>query len=153
MWLILVFLSQTMQTSLKGLTLISTPHHTWHWASWMNLIVFSFFKINLFIYFIFGCVGSSLLRAGFLWLRRAGTILCYGVRVSHCSGFSCCGARALGSRASVVAVRRLSSCGSWALECRLSNCGTWASLLRGMWDLPGPGLKPVSPALAGGFFF
>ena len=104
MWLILVFLSQTMQTSLKGLTLISTPHHTWHWASWMNLIVFSFFKINLFIYFIFGCVGSSLLRAGFLWLRRAGTILCYGVRVSHCSGFSCCGARALGSRASVVAV-------------------------------------------------
>ena len=24
-------------------------------------------------------------------------------------------------------------------------------MLRGMWDLPGPGLKPVSPALAGGF--
>ena len=23
---------------------------------------------------------------------------------------------------------------------------------RGMWDLPGPGIKPVSPALAGGFF-
>ena len=22
-----------------------------------------------------------------------------------------------------------------------------------MWDLPGPGLEPVSPALAGGFFF
>ena len=22
---------------------------------------------------------------------------------------------------------------------------------RGMWDLPGPGLKPVSPSLAGGF--
>ena len=22
-----------------------------------------------------------------------------------------------------------------------------------MWDLPGPGLQPVSPALAGGFFF
>ena len=21
-----------------------------------------------------------------------------------------------------------------------------------MWDLPGPGIKPVSPALAGGFF-
>ena len=23
--------------------------------------------------------------------------------------------------------------------------------MRGKWDLPGPGLKPVSPALAGGF--
>ena len=29
--------------------------------------------------------------------------------------------------------------------------GLVAQLLRGMWDLPGPGLKPVSPALAGGF--
>ena len=32
---------------------------------------------------------------------------------------------------------------------RLSNCGSWAQLLCGMWDLPRPGLKPVSPALAG----
>ena len=34
---------------------------------------------------------------------------------------------------------------------RLSNCGSRAQLLRGMWDLPGPGLEPVSPALTGGF--
>ena len=33
---------------------------------------------------------------------------------------------------------------------RLSSCGSRAQLLRGMWDLPGPGLEPVSPALAGG---
>ena len=45
----------------------------------------------------------------------------------------------------------LSSCGSRALERRLGSCGTWAQLLRGMWDLPGLGLEPVSPALAGGF--
>ena len=32
---------------------------------------------------------------------------------------------------------------------RLSNCGSRAQLLRGMWDLPGPGLEPASPALAG----
>ena len=32
-----------------------------------------------------------------------------------------------------------------------SSCGTRAELLCGMWDLPGPGLEPVSPALAGGF--
>ena len=32
---------------------------------------------------------------------------------------------------------------------RLSSCGSWAQSLRGMWDLPRPGLEPVSPALAG----
>ena len=34
---------------------------------------------------------------------------------------------------------------------RLSNCGSQAQLLRGMWDLPRPGLEPVSLALAGRF--
>ena len=56
---------------------------------------------------------------------------------SHCSGFSCCGARALGAWASVVV-------------CRLDRCGARALLFRGMWDLPGPGLEHMSPALAGG---
>ena len=59
-------------------------------------------------------------------------------------GFFCCGARALGRAG-------FSSCRSRALEHRLSSCGTQASSLRGMWDLPGPGLETVSPALAGGF--
>ena len=27
-----------------------------------------------------------------------------------------------------------------------------ASLLSGLWDLPGPGIEPLSPPLAGGFF-
>ena len=53
-------------------------------------------------------------------------------------------------RASVVVARGLSSCGSQALERRLSSHGTGAYLLCGMWDLPGPGLEPMSPALAGG---
>ena len=34
---------------------------------------------------------------------------------------------------------------------RLSGCGSRAQLLRCMWDLPKPGLEPVSPALAGRF--
>ena len=34
---------------------------------------------------------------------------------------------------------------------RLSSCGSRAQLLYGMWDLPRPGLEPVSPALAGRF--
>ena len=33
--------------------------------------------------------------------------------------------------------------------CRLSSCGSRAQPLCGMWDLPRPGLKPVSAALAG----
>ena len=84
-------------------------------------------------------------------MQRAGATLCCSARASYCGGFSCCGARALGARASVVVARGLSSCGSRALERRLSSCGARAELLRGMWHLPGPGLEPVSPALAGGF--
>ena len=67
--------------------------------------------------------------------------------------FSSCGERGplfievrgpLAIAASLVAEHRLQTH-------RLSNCGSRAPLLRGMWDLPRPGLKPVSPALAGGF--
>ena len=92
-----------------------------------------------------------MLCAGFLELWQAGTSLCCSAWGSHCGGFSCCGARALGTQASVVVARGLSSCGSRALEHRLSSSGKWASLLCGMWDLPGLGLEPMSPALAGGF--
>ena len=34
---------------------------------------------------------------------------------------------------------------------RLSSCGSRVQLLRGTWDLPRPGLEPVSPALVGRF--
>ena len=34
---------------------------------------------------------------------------------------------------------------------RLSNCGSRAQLLCSMWDLPRPGLEPMSSALAGRF--
>ena len=80
---------------------------------------------------------------GFLYLRRAGATLHCSAWASHCGGFSL---RSMGSRH-----MGFISCGSCALERRLSSCGAWASLLCGMWDLPGPGLEPVSPALAGGF--
>ena len=107
------------------------------------------FFFNLFIYL--GCIGSSLLHVGFPQLQRAGATLHCRAQASHCGGFCCCGAWALGARASVVVARGLSSCGSWALERRLSSCGAQAQLLRGMWDLPGPGLKPMSSALVGKF--
>ena len=55
-----------------------------------------------FFFFFFDWVGSSLLRTGFLQLRQAGAILHCSAWASPCSCFSCCGARALGTRASVV---------------------------------------------------
>ena len=67
--------------------------------------------------------------------------------------FSSCGERGplfiavrgpLPIAASLVAEHRLQTR-------RLSSCGSQAQLLQGMWDLPRPGLEPVSPALAGRF--
>ena len=42
--------------------------------------------------------------------------------------------------------------GAWALGCSgFGSWGAWALLLHGIWDLPGPGIEPVSPALQGRF--
>ena len=68
--------------------------------------------------------------------REQGLVSTCAVWAAHCSGFSGCGAQARGARASAVV-------------CRLNSCGTQAQLLLSMWDLPGEGAKPVSPALAG----
>ena len=73
----------------------------------------------------------------------------WGYSSLRCAGFSLRWLLLLWSTGSRHA--GFSSCGSRALEHRLSSCGARASLLRGTWDLPGPGLEPVSPALAGGF--
>ena len=53
--------------------------------------------------------------------------------------------------ASIVAAQGLSGCVSWALEHKLNSYSLWARLLHGTWDLSGSGIKPVPPALAGGF--
>ena len=72
--------------------------------------------------------------------------LCFCARA-----FSSCGERGplfiavrgpLTIAASLIAEHRLQAR-------RLSSYGSRAQLLRGMWDLPKPGLEPVSPALAG----
>ena len=72
-------------------------------------------------------------------------------RLSQCSSLSRCRAQTVDTQASVVVACGLSSCGSRALEHRLSGCGSRTLLHSGMWDLPGPGIEPVSPELAGGF--
>ena len=102
-------------------------------------------RLDLFIFiFIFLAVLGLQLRMGFLQLWLVGATLCCVAWASHCGGFSLL--RSTGSRRA-----GFSSCGTRVLERRLSSCGTRALLLRGMWDTPGPGIKPVSPALAGRF--
>ena len=53
----------------------------------------------------------------------------YSAWASHYGGFSNCGAQTVGLTGSVIVVHGLSA----------------------MWDLPGPGIEPMSTALAGGF--
>ena len=84
-----------------------------------------FFFFNLFI-FIFGCLGSLLLHAGFSLVAASRGYSSLRFAGFSLGGFSCCRARALGARASVVVAHGLSSCGSRALERRLSSCGAWA---------------------------
>ena len=53
---------------------------------------------------------------------------------------------------SPAAVCGLSNCSTWAPECvGVGSCSTWAQLLCGTWDLPRPGIEPVSSALASRF--
>ena len=85
------------------------------------------FKKNLFI---IDCAGSSSLPGLSVVVASRGIFQC-GMQASHCGVFSFWRA--------------------WALECKFSSYGTWTFLPHDMWDHPGPCIKPVSPALAGGF--
>ena len=101
----------------------------------------SFFKDN-FIYLLAVldlrcCAGFSLVVASRLLIVVASLV------AEH---------RLLATWASGVAARGLGSCGSRALGHRLNSWDARIKLLRGMWGLPGPGIEPVSSALAGGFF-
>ena len=100
--------------------------------------VFTFLALSYFFIFLFFIYFYFLAMLGLRFCARA---------------VSSCGKRGplfiavrgpLTIAASLVAEHRLQTC-------RLSSCGSRAQLLRGMWDLPRPGLEPVSPALAGRF--
>ena len=92
---------------------------------------FLFFFLNLFNYLFLAALGlhccmwalSSCCERGLLFLAVCGPLTVV---------------------ASPVAEHGLQGRG-------LSSCGARAQPLRGMWDPPGPGIEPVSPALAGGF--
>ena len=74
------------------------------WPFLLPNILFFFINLFLFIYFWLHWV--------FICCARAFSSC--GAWASRCGGFSCCRARALGARASVVVARGLSSCGAQA---------------------------------------
>ena len=90
-------------------------------------------------YLIFFCFLNSLITiilfiylGAFSSYGKRGLLSSCGTRTSHFGGFSGCRAQALGHTG-------------------FSSCGSWSLIARGMWNLPRPGIKPVSPALAGRF--
>ena len=88
--------------------------------------------LKIIYIFIFGCAESSLLCELLSSCGNWGLFSSCGAHASYCCGFSS---------------------GEWALGHRLSSKGSWDSLLCSIWDLPRPAIKPLTPALAGGFFF
>ena len=90
-----------------------------------------FFKKHFIYLFILTVVGFC------WWAGDWGLLSSCDTQATNCSGFSLCRAWALGHMGS-------SSCSLQCLVHRLSSCGTW--------NLPGSGIKPRSPTLAGGFF-
>ena len=61
------------------------------------------------------------------WCGELGLLSSCSVRASHCGGFACCQAQALGTQASVTAAHGPSSCGTWAPEqAGFNSCGAWA---------------------------
>ena len=86
-------------------------------------VVSFLFFINLFYFWL--CWVFIAVR-GLSLVAASSATLCCSAWASHCSGFCCCRARALGAWASVVAACGISSCGSRALERRLSSCGARA---------------------------
>ena len=80
-------------------------------SSRCSLFIFTFFFLKEFFFLINLFLAALVLPC---CARRAGATLCHGAQASHCGGFSCCGARALGAQASVVAAPGLSSGGTRA---------------------------------------
>ena len=91
-----------------------------------------FFLINLFYFIYFGLCWVFVAAHGLSLVAAS-----WGYTSLQCAGFS------------LRWLLLLRSTGS--RHAGFSSCSWRAQLLCGMWDLPGPGLEPSSPALAGGF--
>ena len=109
-----------------------------HWLCLPNVMLYIFKKCICLFLAVLGlcCAGFSV--GG----DKQGPLPRCDAQASHCGSLSCCRAWALGCAG-------FSSWGMRAPKHWSSSCGTQAQLLQGMWDLPRPRIKPVSPALTG----
>ena len=105
------------------------PHFLLEDSSFLFLILFTYF----WLCWVFIAVWA------FLQLWQAGATSSFFVRPFYCGG-SPCGTQAVGAQASV------------AVGSQVPQLWHMGLVLCGMWDLPRPGMEPMSPALAGGFF-
>ena len=105
----------------------------------LELSLSLFFLKNLFIYFWLSWVPV----AAHAPCPPAPSCCVQGPVSSCCTSASCCEARTLG-------LKGFSTRHSPAPEHGLNSCGTRARLLQDTRDPPVPGIKPTSPALAGG---
>ena len=107
---------------------LSPCYPAWIVSKWAVLhYVFVHVSLSLSLFFFFGCIGFSLLCARAFSSCFTQGLLFVAAQASHCGGFSCCGAWALGAQASIVAAHGLSSCGTQALEhAGFSSCSAWA---------------------------
>ena len=87
---------------------------------------------------------SSTLAWKIPWMEKPGRLQSMG---SHRIGHG----RATSSLHFLLWSTGFSGCGRQAPAPGFGSCGSQPWLPRGTWDLPGPGIKPVSPALGGGF--
>ena len=104
------------------MTLLSCEWHFCHTLSFKNFIYLD----------IFGCAGSLLLHAGFLWLQWAGLVFLIVCRLlvrwrpSWRTDLGA-GLQQLQPVGSAVVAYRFRG--------RLRSCGAWAQLLHNMWNL------------------
>ena len=96
-----------------------------HFPLYIFFPLLTIFCFLIFIYLFLAALGLCCYTWAFSSCSERGATLHCGVRASHYAGFSCYRARA-----SVVAVRGLSSCGMQAPgPVGFSSCGTWAQQL------------------------
>ena len=69
---------------------------------------------SLLTYIFLAALGRRCCRGLFSGCGEWGLLSSCGAQASHCGGFSCCTAQAVGTWASVVAAQGLSSCGTRA---------------------------------------
>ena len=124
------------------------------WSIYFSVLKFPLVSSIHFLFLCWNCLFSICFKNVYKCLFLKNTLFIDWLAVL---GLHCC------ARVSLVAVSRgyslvvvwgLTVVASLVVEHRhegFCSCSTWAQLLCSMWDLPKPGIEPVSPALQGRF--